>query len=122
MNRDLETRSIGLCELFSADKTCFFANKVDGEPICCISTIKFSIDFVLVGCYIVDKSHRSKGYGLQTSKVVLESLSKICNLATDAVIKRCRFVEEKPYWEQHEFEFVASDIPNALAGFHTNGI
>lgn len=109
----------------AADNTGFFAGELDGEPICCISTVKYTTDFVFVGCYIVDKSHRGKGYGLQTSKVVLASLSKSCNLAADAVIENVPVYGReglKPYWEQQRFEFVASDISNALADFHSDYI
>ena len=110
---------------FAADNTGFFAGELDGEPICCISTVKYTIDFAFVGCYIVDESHRGKGYGLQTSKVALASLSKSCNLAADAVIEKVPVYGReglKPYWEQQRYEFVASDMSNALADIHTDNI
>ena len=103
---------------FAADNNGFFVGELDRELISCISAVKYSSNF---GSYIVDKKYRGKGYGLQTWKVALASLSESCNMGGDAVVENLPLYRRfglEPYWEEQRFQFVASEVSKALANFN----
>ena len=106
---------------FAADNNGFFVGELDREPISCVSVIKYASNFAFLGSFIVDKTHRGKGYGLQTGKVALASLSESCNMGSNAVVEsvpQYRRFGLEPYWEQQRFQFVASEVSKSLKYFN----
>ena len=106
---------------FAADNNGFFVGELDREPISCISAVKYSSNLSFLGSYIVDKNYRGKGYGLQTWKVALASLSESCNMGGDAVVENLPLYRRfglEPYWEEQRFQFVASEVSKALVNFN----
>ena len=94
---------------FAADNNGFFVGELDREPISCVSVIKYASNFAFLGSFIVDKTHRGKGYGLQTWKVALASLTERYNMGGNAVVEsvpQYRRFGLEPYWEQQWFQFV----------------
>ncbi len=59
---------------YQADKTGFYVGILNGEPIACISAVKYGNDYGFVGFYIVREPWRSKGYGIQIWNHALASL------------------------------------------------
>jgi ribosomal protein S18 acetylase RimI-like enzyme/GNAT superfamily N-acetyltransferase len=51
---------------FCADPEGFFLGEIDGEPISCISVVKYPENFNFVGIYIVRPEYRAQGYGFRT--------------------------------------------------------
>ena len=91
---------------------------VDREPISCVSVIKYASSFAFLGSFIVDKNHRGKGYGLQTWKVALASLTERCNIGGDAVVENVPLYRLEPYWEEERFQFVAGEVSKAFSNFN----
>jgi GNAT superfamily N-acetyltransferase len=50
---------------YAADPTGFFVAELDGEPIGCISAVRYSPQFGFIGLYIVRPEWRGRGYGKQ---------------------------------------------------------
>lgn len=73
----------GAC-FFSADSQGFFIGEVDGTPIGCISAIKYN-GFGFIGLYIIEKTHRGKGYGLALWNRATSYLQG-CNVGLDGVV------------------------------------
>jgi len=60
---------------YQADKTGFFIGFLNGEPIACISAVKYGADYGFVGFYIVREPWRGKGFGLAIWNHALASLN-----------------------------------------------
>jgi ribosomal protein S18 acetylase RimI-like enzyme len=69
---------------FEADNGGFFMGFLDGNPISCISAVKYSTDFAFIGFYIVKAEFRGMGYGLKTWDHAMQRVAT-CNLGLDAV-------------------------------------
>ncbi|WP_419905810.1 GNAT family N-acetyltransferase [Kiloniella sp.] len=59
---------------YQADKTGFFIGLLNGEPIACISAVKYGMEYGFVGFYIVREPWRGKGYGIQVWNHAMSSL------------------------------------------------
>ncbi|MEH6630692.1 MAG: GNAT family N-acetyltransferase [Halopseudomonas aestusnigri] len=59
---------------YQADKTGFYIGLINGEPIACISAVKYGNDYGFVGFYIVREPWRGQGYGIQIWNHALASL------------------------------------------------
>lgn len=70
---------------YAADPNGFFMGKLDGQPIGCISAVKYEGKFGFLGLYIVKQEHRGKGYGIALWKKAMEYL-RGCNAALDGVV------------------------------------
>jgi predicted GNAT family N-acyltransferase len=51
---------------YIADPGGFLIGELNGEPISCISVVRYNANFNFIGIYIVKSEHRKKGYGLKT--------------------------------------------------------
>jgi len=47
------------------DPGAFLVGRRDGEPVACISVVRYGTDFGFLGCYIARPVVRGKGYGIQ---------------------------------------------------------
>jgi len=72
---------------YQTDPNGFFIGLLDGEPIGCISGVKYSDDFGFIGFYIVKPEWRSRGFGLQLWQTAMDYL-KGCNIGLDGVIEQ----------------------------------
>src|SRR5260370_14795781 len=43
----------------------FLMGRLDGEPVACISVVRYGAGFGFLGCYIARSEVRGKGYGIQ---------------------------------------------------------
>ncbi|WP_299378782.1 GNAT family N-acetyltransferase [uncultured Kiloniella sp.] len=59
---------------YQADKTGFYLGVFNGEPIGCISAVKYGDDYGFVGFYIVKEPWRGKGFGIAIWNHALASL------------------------------------------------
>ncbi|SEJ32368.1 Acetyltransferase (GNAT) domain-containing protein [Azotobacter beijerinckii] len=70
---------------YAADPQGFLIGRLDNRPIATISAVKYGNSFGFVGLYIVEKSYRQKGYGIQIWNRALEYL-KGRNVGLDGVV------------------------------------
>ncbi|MGF1772879.1 GNAT family N-acetyltransferase [Vibrio wakamikoensis] len=69
----------------SADPNGFWVGELDGEPIGCISVVKYDATFGFLGFYIVKPKYRGQGYGIQIWNQGMAYLEG-CNVALDGVV------------------------------------
>ncbi|MCP5351826.1 MAG: GNAT family N-acetyltransferase [Chromatiales bacterium] len=70
---------------YAADPNGFLIGLLDGEPIACISAVKYSRDFGFLGFYIVKPEYRGCGYGIRIWNAALHYLEG-CNIGLDGVV------------------------------------
>jgi len=70
---------------YQADPTGFYAAKLNGEVIGTVSLVKYPVDYVFEGLYIIKPEYRGKGFGSQLQKYALD-LCKDRNLGLDGVL------------------------------------
>lgn len=59
---------------FAQDPEGFLLALLDGQPVGCISAVKYGRDFGFIGFYIVTPEQRGKGYGLQLWQAAMQRL------------------------------------------------
>ncbi len=69
---------------YAQDPSGFFIGKLRGEPVSCISCVKYPWGFGFVGFYMVRPDFRGKGYGLEIWNHAME-YGKGCSLGLDGV-------------------------------------
>ena len=72
---------------YAADEDGFLAGLLNGEPIACISAVKYDKTFGFIGFYIVRPEFRGQGYGWQIWQAGLARL-KGCNMGLDGVVEQ----------------------------------
>ncbi|MEH2273905.1 MAG: GNAT family N-acetyltransferase [Nostoc sp.] len=72
---------------YIADPGGFLIGELNGQPISCISVVRYSAKFNFIGIYLVKPEERGKGFGLKTWQ---EALKLISNqpAALDAVLQQ----------------------------------
>lgn len=70
---------------YAADPDGFLVGILNGEPIACISAVRYDDTFGFIGFYIVKKQYRGRGYGLKIWNVAMSRLEK-CNIGLDGVV------------------------------------
>ena len=105
---------------FAADETGFFVGELDGQVISCVSIIKYSEYYAIVGHYNVDKPYRGLGYGLQTWKTAMASLEEDCNVGLSVALDANPALYEnsgfKRAWFIQRFAFIASEAASIFSG------
>lgn len=59
---------------YSADPGGFLIGSLGDKPICCVSAVRYSNDFIFVGFFLVKPEYRGKRYAILLGKKVLEYL------------------------------------------------
>jgi Acetyltransferase (GNAT) domain len=70
---------------FAADPGGFLVGRLDGEPVTCISVVKYGETFGFLGFYIARPVVRGKGYGIQTWRAGMARLAGR-NVGLDGVV------------------------------------
>lgn len=70
---------------YSADPDGFLVGMLHGEPIACISAVRYDDSFGFIGFYIVKKAFRGKGYGLKIWNKAMSYLEN-CTIGLDGVV------------------------------------
>jgi hypothetical protein len=78
---------------FSADPRGFLIGELDGEPIACVSGVRYDATFGFIGCYIVQERHRGQGYGLAIHEAVRAHLAG-CTQGGDGVLANVKKYEQ----------------------------
>ncbi len=72
---------------YVADPEGYFIGLLDGEPVACVSMVKYDASFGFAGFYIVKPEHRGNRYGIQICNHGLDYL-KGCNIGCDGVVEQ----------------------------------
>ncbi|HYD04518.1 MAG TPA: GNAT family N-acetyltransferase [Reyranella sp.] len=59
----------------AADPGGFLMGRLDGEPVTCISVVRYGAGFGFLGCYIARPAVRGKGYGIQVWNAGMKRLA-----------------------------------------------
>jgi len=86
---------------FNADTNGFFIGELDGEPVSCISTVKYEDKFGFLGFYIVKEGFRGKGYGIKVWNHGMDYLGSICS-GLDGVVAQQSNYEKSGYKFAHK--------------------
>ncbi len=70
---------------FAADPAGFLVGRLNGEPVTCISVVKYGEGFGFLGFYIARPGVRGKGYGIQTWNAGMKRLAGR-NVGLDGVV------------------------------------
>ena len=70
---------------FAADPGAFLIGRLDGEPVVCISVVKYGQAFGFLGFYIARPAVRGKGYGIQVWRAGMARLAGR-NVGLDGVV------------------------------------
>jgi GNAT superfamily N-acetyltransferase len=71
--------------LGTVDPNGWLIAEIDGEPVGCITALRYDESFAFVGFYIVKAQHRGKGYGLALWEAAMEHVSGF-NVGLDGVL------------------------------------
>lgn len=69
---------------YSVDRTGFLIGLLDGEPISCISVVKYPDNYAFLGFYIVKEGYRGQGYGFKIWQAGMDYLAG-CDVGLDGV-------------------------------------
>ena len=69
---------------YAQDPSGFFMGKLRGEPVSCISCVRYPHDFGFIGFYMVSPEYRGQGYGLKIWNHAME-YGDGCTLGLDGV-------------------------------------
>ncbi len=72
---------------YAADPKGFLVAELDGEPVGCISAVRYEETFGFLGLYIVLPEYRGKGYGLKLWNAAMEYLAGR-NVGLDGVVEQ----------------------------------
>jgi hypothetical protein len=67
------------------DPGAFLMGSLDGEPVTCISVVRYGAGFGFLGCYIARPAVRGKGYGIQVWNAGMKRLAGR-NVGLDGVV------------------------------------
>ena len=70
---------------YAADPDGFLVGILNGEPVACISAVRYDDTFGFIGFYIVKKEFRGRGYGLKIWNAAMSCLEN-CNIGLDGVV------------------------------------
>lgn len=70
---------------YAADPTGFLVGELGGEPIGCISAVRYGDEFGFIGLYIVLPEFRGRGFGIQLWRAAMERLAGR-NIGLDGVV------------------------------------
>lgn len=87
-----------------ADPSGFFIGKLNGEPVACISAVKYSGDFGFIGFYICHPDHRGQGLGMALWNHAFDYLSDCKTVGLDGVL------EQQDNYRKSGFEFAHRNI------------
>ncbi len=99
---------------YVADPQGFLIGELNGQPISCISVVRYSQKFSFIGVYIVKPEWRKKGFGLKTWQ---EALKLINNQPTglDAVLEQVNIYRKCGFKTAHHHLRYHGIIPGEIS-------
>ncbi|WP_335933927.1 GNAT family N-acetyltransferase [Streptomyces sp. PTD5-9] len=106
---------------FAADPRGFLIGRLDGEPISCVSVVRYGPDFAFLGFYLTRPELRGRGYGLRTWQAGMARLAGR-NVGLDGVVAQQANYRKSGFrsvWTNMRYEGRPADgpgIPDVPAG------
>jgi len=98
---------------FAADPGGFLIGRLRGEPIGCISAVRYPGDLGFIGLYIVVPAQRGKGYGIRLWNAAMQRLAG-CNIGLDGVIAQQENYRRSGFRLLYSnIRFESGDLPRA---------
>ncbi|SJZ90468.1 hypothetical protein SAMN02745126_02802 [Enhydrobacter aerosaccus] len=98
---------------FAADPGAFLIGRLGGEPLVCISVVKYGTSFGFLGFYIARPPVRGKGYGIQVWRAGMERLAGR-NVGLDGVVAQQHNYRKSGFrsaWNNVRHEGAPADAP-----------
>ncbi len=95
---------------YSADPGGFLIGELNGEPISCISVVRYNPNFNFIGIYIVKPEYRHQGFGFKTWQEAF-NLIPDQNAALDAVLEQVNTYQKfgfKPFHSHLRYQGIIS--------------
>lgn len=98
---------------FATDNDGFYVGLLEGQPIACISVVKYDADFAFLGFYIVKQEFRGQGHGMSIWREAIKSAGNR-NIGLDGVLA------QQSNYQKSGFRFEYSNIRFEGKSKHTN--
>lgn len=72
---------------YAADPNGFLVGELNGQPVACISAVRYDAKFGFMGFYIVKPEYRGQGYGMELFNYAFKMMGKR-NIGGDGVLER----------------------------------
>lgn len=102
----------------AADPAGFFMGRLDGAPVCCVSTVRYGTGFGFLGMYIAVPAARGQGHGIAVWRAGMAHVAGR-NVALDGVpaqVANYRKSGFREAWRHLRFEGVLPALPGAARG------
>ncbi|MEB3342776.1 GNAT family N-acetyltransferase [Okeania sp.] len=99
---------------YVADPEGFLIGELNGEPISCISMVRYSKNFNFVGIYIVKPEWRKKGYGFRTWQEAFKLINNQ-SAALDAVLEQVNTYRKSGFEPAHSHLRYQGIIPGKIS-------
>ena len=86
---------------YATDPNGFFIGLLDGEPISCISVVKYPNNYAFLGFYIVKESYRGKGYGYKIWQHAMQYVEGY-TIGLDGVLAQIKNYEKSGFVLSHQ--------------------
>ncbi|MBE9142462.1 GNAT family N-acetyltransferase [Planktothrix mougeotii] len=107
---------------YSADPGEFLIGELNGQPISCISVVRYHSNFNFIGLYIVKPEYRQQGYGLKTWQEAFKLIPGQ-NAALDAVLEQVKTYQKfgfKPFHSHLRYQgIISGTMANDLVDLKT---
>ncbi len=98
---------------FAADPHGFLVGLLNGEPIACISAVRYSNAFGFIGFYIVKPEYRSQQHGIQIWNAAMDYLQG-CNIALDGVVEQQKNYQRSGFTLAYRNIRYQGEVPKSL--------
>ncbi|MFF9397947.1 GNAT family N-acetyltransferase [Streptomyces sp. NPDC014744] len=103
---------------YAADPRGFLIGRLDGDPVSCVSVVRYGTGFGFLGLYLTRPELRGQGYGIRTWRAGMSRLQGR-NVGLDGVVaqqdnyRRSGF---RSVWTNMRYEGRPADVPSAPPG------
>ena len=96
----------GRC-FWAADPEGFFVALEDGQPVGCVSAVRYGSDYAFLGFYVIKPDKRGKGYGLQLCKTALDHVKGRVSGIDGVLVMQDKYSQplEGHFWTGFQFAY-----------------
>lgn len=98
---------------FAADPCGFLVGLLNGEPIACISAVRYNNAFGFIGFYIVKPEYRGQQHGIQIWNAAMDYLQG-CNIALDGVVEQQKNYQQSGFTLAYRNIRYQGEVPKSL--------